>query len=242
MSTQEHDRYEQDVGAYVLGALDEVEIKGFERHLVTCARCLEDVERLRAAADALPRSVTPLSPPPTLKRLLMEVVEREALEAGAEVPSPTVRERLAALLPAALRVRPMVAWGVAAVFLVVGIAAGFAVSRIAGTGETRTVSASVDHKRVPFASARLVMPDRGRDGAILRLHGLPNLPSNRVYQVWVQEDGEIIPGPVFGVRQDGSGAAAVPEELDDADAVMVTREPRGGARAPSEKPILRVNL
>jgi hypothetical protein len=242
VSTQEHTRYEQDVGAYLLGALDELETKAFERHLVTCARCLEDVELLRAATDALPRSVTPLSAPPTLKRSLMEVVEREAREAGAEAPSQSVRERLAALVPGALRVRPVVAWGVAAVFLVVGISAGFGVSRIAGGGETRTVSASVDHKRVPFASARLVMPDRGRDGAILRLHGLPNLPSNRVYQVWVQEDGEIIPGPVFGVRQDGSGAAAVPEELDEADAVMVTREPRGGARAPSEKPILRVNL
>jgi hypothetical protein len=60
--------------------------------------------------------------------------------------------------------------------------------------------------------------------------------------VWIQEGKEVIPGPVFGVRQDGSGAAAVPEDLDEADAVMVTREPRGGARAPGEKPIVRVTL
>jgi anti-sigma-K factor RskA len=241
MSAQEHGRYEQDAGAYLLGALDEVEAKAFERHLVTCARCLEDVEQLRVAADALPRSVTPLAPPPTLKRSLMEVVEREAREAGRPRRA-SVRELLAALLPGGLRVRPGLALGITAVVLAVGIAAGAGVARIAGGGETRTLSASVDHKRVPFASARLVLPDRGRDGGILRLHGLPNLPSNRVYQVWVQEDREIIPGPVFGVRQDGSGAAAVPEELDEADAVMVTREPRGGARAPSEKPILRVSL
>jgi anti-sigma-K factor RskA len=242
MSAQEHGRYAQDAGAYLLGALDEVETKAFERHLVTCARCLEDVDRLRAAADALPRSVTPLAPPPTLKRSLMEVVQREAREAAGRPRRASVRELFTVLLPGGLRVRPGLALGVAAMVLAVGIAAGFGVARIAGGGEARTVSASVDHRRVPFASARLVMPDRGRDGGILRLHGLPNLPSNRVYQVWVQEDHEIIPGPVFGVRQDGSGAAAVPEELDGADAVMVTREPRGGARAPSEKPILRVNL
>jgi hypothetical protein len=58
----------------------------------------------------------------------------------------------------------------------------------------------------------------------------------------VQQDGEVIPGPVFGVRRDGSGAAAIPDDLDHADRVMVTREPRGGARAPSEKPILTVTL
>jgi anti-sigma-K factor RskA len=240
VSSQEHDRYELDVGAYLLGALDELETKAFERHLVTCARCLEDVERLRAAANALPRSVTPLTPPPTLKRSLMDVVHEEAREAAGR-PRRSVRERLAALVPSPTRVRPAVAWGAAAVILAVGIAGGFGVARIGG-GQERTVSAAVDHKRVPFANARLVLPDEGRHGAILRVHGLPNLSSNRVYQVWIQEDGEIIPGPVFGVRQDGSGAAAVPEDLGEADAVMVTREPRGGARAPSEKPIVRVTL
>jgi anti-sigma-K factor RskA len=241
MSAQEHARYEQDVGAYLLGALDEVETKAFERHLVTCARCMEDVDRLRAAADALPRSVTPLSPPPTLKRSLMEVVEQDAREAAGRSPSRSLRERLAALAPGSMRIRPAVAWGAAVVVLAVGIATGFGVARIGG-GEERTVSASVDHKRVPFASARLVLPGSGRHGAILRVHGLPNLSSNRTYQVWIQEGREVIPGPVFGVRQDGSGAAAVPEDLDDADAVMVTREPRGGARAPSEMPIVRVTL
>ena len=34
----------------------------------------------------------------------------------------------------------------------------------------------------------------------------------------------------------------VPEDLSGADAVLVTREPRGGARVPSENPILRVDL
>jgi hypothetical protein len=34
----------------------------------------------------------------------------------------------------------------------------------------------------------------------------------------------------------------VPDDLEDADAVMVTRERAGGARAPSEDPILTVPL
>ena len=41
---------------------------------------------------------------------------------------------------------------------------------------------------------------------------------------------------------DGDGAAAVTEDLEDADAVMVTREQAGGAKAPSEKPVITVPL
>ena len=42
----------------------------------------------------------------------------------------------------------------------------------------------------------------------------------------------IIPQPTFEVGPDGSGAVAVPEDLSDAQAVLVTREARGGATRP----------
>jgi anti-sigma-K factor RskA len=242
MSGQDHSRYEQDVGAYLLGALSDLERQAFEGHLAGCSRCQEDVELLRPAAEALPRSVTPLAPPPTLKRSLMEVVEGEARERSGAQPRTSLGERLRQLVPELPRLRPAMAWGAAAFILAVGIAGGFGVSRLVSGGETRTVSASVDHSRVPMATARLVLPDKGNDGGILHVHGLPSLGSDRTYQAWVQQDGEVIPGPVFGVRRDGSGAAAIPDDLDNANRVMVTREPRGGARAPSEKPILTVTL
>ena len=46
----------------------------------------------------------------------------------------------------------------------------------------------------------------------------------------------------FEVEPDGEGAVAVPDDLSDAQAVLVTREARGGARAPTERPILSVPL
>jgi anti-sigma-K factor RskA/putative zinc finger protein len=242
MSAQDHTRYEQDVGAYLLGALSDLERQAFESHLAACSRCQEEVELLRPAADALPRSVTPLPAPPTLKRSLMRVVEAEARERAGGRARASLGERVRRLLPELRGTRPAVAWGVAAVLLAVGVAGGVGVSKLASGGETQTLNASVDHRRVPLASARLVLPDEGRDGGILRVHGMPSLGSDRTYQAWVQQDGEVIPGPVFGVRRDGSGAAAIPDDLDHASRVMVTREPRGGARAPSEKPILTVKL
>jgi Anti-sigma-K factor rskA/Putative zinc-finger len=241
VSVQDHSRYEQDVGAYLLDALSDLERQAFERHLAGCARCLEHLERLRPAADALPRSVTPLAPPPELKRSLMRVVEEEAAErVGAPRRAP-LGERLAALFPGLPRLRPALAWGAAAALILVALG-GFGVGRLTSGEETRTVAASVDKQRAPFASARLVLPEEGRKGGILRLHGMPTLGSDRTYQAWIQEGSEVIPGPLFGVAREGNGATAIPGDLKGADAVMVTREPRRGSRAPSEKPVLTVRL
>ena len=238
----EHSRHEDNVGPYLLGALSELERQAFERHVAACARCREDVERLRLAADALPRSVPQVAPPPSLKASLMQVVEGEARERRGEPARPrrTLREWLAPLAPT--RMRPVAAWVSAAFLLVAGVGVGAAGVSLLGDDGPRTVSAHADRDRVPFASATLVIPEDGDAGGILRVHGLPSLSSNRVYQAWVRRDGEVVPQATFDVGPDGSGAAAITARLDDAGAVMVTREPRGGARAPSERPILLAKI
>jgi hypothetical protein len=40
----------------------------------------------------------------------------------------------------------------------------------------------------------------------------------------------------------GVGEVALPADLHGAKAVLVTREPPGGSRAPSEAPVLQVRL
>jgi anti-sigma-K factor RskA len=254
-----HAEHEENVGAYLLGALTDLETAAFERHLAGCARCREEVERLRLVTDALPRSVTPMEPPPALKDSLMRVVREEAPARQAQAeeapaggrregiepgPAASARGRAASfrerILPRLPRVRPAIAWASAAVLLAVGAVTGYAVGELAGDG--RTVSAKVDKSRVPFASASLVIPDDQGKGAILRMHGLPELESDRVYQVWLRRGAAVIPQSLFEVGPDGSGNGAVTETLDDADAVLVTREAAGGARAPSEDPIVTVEL
>jgi anti-sigma-K factor RskA len=237
----EHERYEDNPAAYLLGALSELERQAFEGHLERCARCREEVERLRPAAEALPRSVTPVAPPPGLKTALMEVVEREAREREAPERRP-FGERLRELMPSLRGVRPAAAWVSAAFLLAVGLAGGFGVARITGGDDTRTIQASVDTGRAPSASASLRVYGEGENGALLRAHGLPSLPPGRVYQAWVQRGREIVPESTFDVSRDGGAATAVVEDLHDGDQVMVTSEPRGGSKAPSERPLLRVRV
>ena len=243
MMDRDHTSFREEIGAYLLGALTDDEREAFEQHLEDCVECRAEIEQLRPAADALPRSVEQVEPPAGLKTSLMEIVEREAREAvagaGGETAAPparhrrSLRERLR--LPA---LRPAFAVGA----LVLGLAVGFAVAQLGGDEGARTVVATVDQARIPQGTGNLRVEDNGEDGAILRVNGMPDLRGRQVYQAWVQRDGMIIPQPTFEVGPNGSGAVAVPEDLSDAQAVLVTREPRGGATAPSEQPILSVPL
>jgi len=231
MSTGDHAAYRDEVGAYLLGALSDSERAAFEGHLVDCVECRTELERLRPAADLLPRSVEQVEPPPSLKRSLMEVVEREAKERGG-VPE---RKRERAPLGERLRgllLRPAFVGAV----VVLAVAIGFGVAQLGGT-DTRTIAAKTT---LPDASGILKVHDD--ETGTLEVRGMPSLEGDRVYQAWVQRDGMIEPEPTFEVGAYGSAAVAVPESLEDAQAVMVTREPRGGSRAPSEKPILTVTL
>jgi anti-sigma-K factor RskA len=240
MTDRDHTSYHEEIGAYLLGALTDLERQAFERHMASCPQCRDEVEQLRPAADALPRSVQQVEPPASLKASLMEVVEREAREAaGDSAPAPArprrpLRERLR--LPS---LRPaLVVGGVA---LVLGLAAGFGVAQLGGDDGARTIAATVDETRIPQASGSLQMEGDGENGAILRVDGMPEL-EDEVYQAWVERDGIVVPEPTFEVGANGGGAVAVPDDLSGAQAVLVTREPRGGSRAPSEEPILSVPL
>ncbi len=236
MTARDHTHYREDIGAYLLGALTDLERQAFETHIGNCAECRDEIEQLRPAADALPRSVEQVEPPPALKAALMEIVEREAAEAAPEGAAPqrqSLRERLR--FPA---MRPALALGA----LLLGLIAGFGVAQLGGDTDERTIVATVDQSRLPRASGDLQVEGNGKDGGILRLEDMPTLEEGQVYQAWVQRDGGFVAQPTFEVGADGAGAAAVPDDLSNAEAVLVTRERRGGARAPTERPVISVPL
>jgi len=213
----DHARHQDDVGAYLLGALNDLERKDFERHLRACGECQEELARLRPAADALPSSVQQFEPPARLKASLMEVVEREARV--TELPRRRFNRPLA----------------VAAVLLL-GLVVGFGVAQL-GDDETRTVAATVD-KAMPQAGGTLDIED---GTATLQLHDMPELRGPRVYQVWLQHGDQLVPVRTFEVGASGTGRVHL-RGVDDADGVYVTREASGGAQVPSEDPIVSVPL
>ncbi len=253
MSVERHQMHEEDVGAYLLRALSDVEQRRFEAHLEGCVVCQDEVSRLRPAVHALPRSVHPMTPPRSLKAGLMAEVERDVREreeaAGVSrrsSPFARTRRRLGGVGGAFGSLRPTVAWVSASVVLLVGVVSGaaglYALNDVTSGESTRSVVAKVDKTRVPFGSGSLVVRDGPQEGAVLQVHGMPELEGDSVYQLWVRREGEVFSQSLFHVGQNGDGAAAVTEDLQDVDEVMVTRESAGGAKAPSEKPVLSVKL
>jgi anti-sigma factor RsiW len=225
MSVEQHDRFQEDVGAYLLGALEPAEQAAFEGHLAGCPECRAEVEELRVAADALPRSVEPFVPPPSLKRSLMAAVKEDARPAR----EPFFQRILAGI-------RPQFALAGAAVLLVVAVLVG---TQLGGGGGKTVVTAVVDRSRVPDATATLAL---GKGSGQLRVTGMPRPRAGQVYEIWLKRGDQVQPGPLFNTDRSGNGTGAIPDDLGGVDAVLVTREKTGGAKKPSEAPIISARL
>ena len=169
----------------------------------------------------------------------MDVVESEAPRPEA---ARRQRRSLRGFLPSITSRGPVVAWVSATFLLLVGLAVGAGTAALVQGDDGRTLSARVDSARVPKATGSLTVSNDESEGGILRVHGMPSLSDRETYQVWVQRKGEVVSQSIFNVGTDGNGAAAVPDDLEGADAVLVTREPAGGARAPSGRPMVSVDL
>ena len=237
MSDEPH----ENTAPYLLGALSELEARAFERHLEGCTECRAEVELLRPAVDALAEGVDPVEPPPGLRRDLMRRVAEEAPPDASETArragsAPAWARRLRGLLTP---VRPAIAVAAAALAALAGVA-GYGLGR--GGEEGRTLTATVDRDRVGRAAANLNLPGDDAAPALLRVRGLPLPGERRVYEVWVLRGGRAEPASVFTVRADGTAEVPVPQDLDRAQAVMVTREREGGAVSPSERRVMRVRL
>jgi anti-sigma-K factor RskA len=236
MNDAAHRRWEEDVAAYALGALEEREAADVEAHLDECERCRADLRWLRPAIEVLPESVVQVSPPPNLRDELMAVVRRESRrEAGRRAPGLGRRAGAGWRSWAGWRARAMrPATALAAAAIVAAAVAGYAL-RGGDDGEAgETV-------RVEARGAVAVL-ERTGDSGTLRVSEMPALKGEEVYQVWIRHGASVEPSSAFQPDRRGSATATIPANLEDADAVMVTREPRAGRRRPSTPPIFRAEL
>ena len=248
--------HRDDVGAWVLGALDEAEQERFAAHLRGCEICQREVTELQMVADTLPLAAAQVAPPPELKERIMAAVRAEAavLEAAgpeADVPPALAPEPVAEpaegrpakaprkqrdrgwLRRPLLALRPLPAAVAAAVLIALGVGGGLLLS---GGPSERTVPAQVVVASAPAARASLTVDD---DRATLQVRNFPPPPRGRVYQVWLKRPGRA-PDPtnaLFSVRG-GSATVEVPGSVRGVEQVLVTDEPNGGSRAPTRAPVI----
>ncbi|HEX4751333.1 MAG TPA: anti-sigma factor [Solirubrobacterales bacterium] len=245
MNANDHDSRLGEAVAYALGALDPGQIDDFKEHLQRCERCQEELRWLAPAVRALPEAVESRTPPPALKeRLMAEVradVEAEAKRARTEERRERDRsgtglvEWLRGLHIGGLTWKPLA--GMALVVLIVAGGIGYAVGTDnTGGGGPHTTEIEPGANGI---EAKVVTEG---NRAEVRLAGVNKLPKGKVLEAWVQRGNAVEPVPALFVPDHAGNASTTIENIKGVSLVMVTKEPAGGTKVPTEEPFVEVPL
>lgn len=215
-------------GAYAVDALDDLERAAFERHLAECADCRAEVASLRETA-ALLASAEATEPPPALRaRVLADISTVRPLPPEVTPPLTPRRRRPARFLVAA-----------AAAVVIVGAGATVwqqpwednptVAESVLAADDAQTTSLDLDG-----ATATVTHSDSvGR--AVIVTDDMPPPPAGKVYQLWLQQDGEMVSAGLMPVAADQT--VLLDGDAATATAVGITVEPAGGSPEPTSPPI-----
>ena len=252
------------VGPYVLDAVTGPERSDFERHVLTCEQCRDDVRGLREAAAQL-AAATALSPRPALREQTARAAERirqlPPVVAG-ELPArrrgwrgfaarlwpagrgtPATRPwvaRLAAVALAALAVTAIVL-GVHLSVMQSRISAleqrDSAIAAILGSHDATTLTAQVR----TGGMATLVMSHRAR-ALVFMATGLRRLPASKAYELWLMSPAGTKAAGMLPPGQHGMSGPVVVRRLAPGDKLGLTIEPSPGTGQPTSAPVVMVAL
>ncbi|WP_432037823.1 anti-sigma factor [Streptomyces cucumeris] len=112
--------------------------------------------------------------------------------------------------------------------------------RVAEVDELARVLAAPDARtrtgRLKDGATGTVVVSRGLDRAVFLSSGLPEAPSDRVYQLWFSDGGTMRPAGLLHTSGGGS-AALLRGPVGTSSAMGLTVEPAGGSKAPTTDPI-----
>lgn len=252
MSTEQHDRFADELVLYALGEVPASRCAEFQAHLASCSACREEFAALQADMAAV--ALTSLGPAPPLR------ARARLLAALSPAPSTPV-----------LAANPW-RWAFAAAAILALVFAGgaarlwvqFSRTRLDLANAQQTIAAQarnvvraqeiVSVLTSPAAQHVTLLPANARrqpSGRIFYVKekgqlvffasNFEPLAPEQVYELWlITPAGDKIPAGLF--RPDARGAGAVmmptlPAHLE-AKAFAITVEPSGGSEAPTSTPIL----
>jgi anti-sigma-K factor RskA len=233
VSSLDHNRWDDDLAAYALGALDGRERSEFEAHLATCYHCQIELRWLEPALDALPASVEQLTPPPDLRKRILAAADEEVPDLGRARAQRRSWWRVGA-------VRPALAAAATIVAVAVGLAGGYALRGDDDGGDIVTQTIPVE-TATPAIQANASVVQHG-DSWTLDVRDLPELRRGDVYQVWIAHGKTIRPSVLFVPSQGDRAKVALPRTMASASQLMVTREPSGGSLEPTSAPLLAATM
>jgi anti-sigma-K factor RskA len=219
-------------GPYVLNALPEDERIGFEEHLADCQSCSAEVAELREAANKLGTAVA-TDPPPALKaRVLAEIATTRQLPPLLKATTPRTPKK-------AYSRRSF--FGLAAAGLAVAGAGGIAIDQYRDNSRTRKQNeqlasllaesdAQTARGNLKGGGQATVVMSPAKDTAIVLLHGLPKLPDDKTYQLWLEDKGRTMHSVGLATRD---GSKLIQGGVADKVAFGLTVENKPGATQPT---------
>ncbi|TFC60520.1 hypothetical protein E3O62_07465 [Cryobacterium sp. TMT2-15-1] len=254
-------------GAYALHALGAEEAAVYEEHLKASEPARIEAAELSDTAVALGLAAAPVQPSAGLRASLMaklaatpQLAPRPAGQTAPATPAPRVPAPIqGATAAGSATERARLRWfqrpvGVlAAAAAAVALFAGgtfvgqslesdqFEQDQAAGLVQ---ITAAADIQRASATTAdgqeaTLVWSEESGLSALL-VDDLPDLPSDRDYQLWYIGGSGAVPAGIF----DSSGTGTVWRVLDGSltagDTIGVTVEPKGGSEQPTSDPILAI--
>ncbi|MER5262118.1 anti-sigma factor [Actinosynnema sp. NPDC002837] len=247
------------IGAYVLDAVSDTERRAFDDHLAHCTACVRETAELRETTALLAGAAT-VEPPRHLRdRVMTAIADTRQLPPEADVRAKTVP----------IGPEPPGAAGVwwrrtAALAAAAGIAVAVTLG-IQGADANRRLERDLQalqqvdgyHSRMAdllaAPDAKLVRGEvtgggtgtvvaSSAHGEVLFLaHGLPRLPEDRTYQLWlIGADGPRPAGLL--TSSDGQADPLLASGFTGREAVGLTVEPRGGSPRPTTPTVVVLPL
>jgi hypothetical protein len=258
------------VGAYVMDAVTEADRASFERHLLTCEQCRDDVRGLREAVARLGAAAA-ISPRPELRDQTMQAAARMRQQ-----PPLVVSENRRFLtgrrwLPewrwlqasrwlqrqAGAGARPWLARAALAAAVVLAVTAtvfGLRLSsmqgRLSAAEQRDTAIATVlgahdattlTAKVTTGGTATVVMSHRER-ALVFIASDLTRLPTAQAYELWLMTPAGATPAGMLPPARKGMSGPMVVTRLGPGEWLAMTIEPAAGARQPTSAPVVLVVL
>ncbi len=243
----DHEAIESLIPVYAAGAADPAERREIERHLPGCATCRALVAEYQELCDRLLYSVPLVAAP---KSLHADLAERIApAPRGKPEPAQTMRRSQ----------RPSMGWRwpalvVTAAALILLVAGNlfwfgrFSRARQELNTQATVVAMLAEHPKelglspepaVPTARGDFYYDPQGKTG-VLRVAGLPPVPSDKAYQLWLIRNGQRDSGGLFRVDAGGAGMliVAASRPLSQYSALGITLEPARGSPGPTTPRLL----
>jgi anti-sigma-K factor RskA len=236
-------------GAYAVDALAGAELAEFEKHLVRCASCAEEVRGLRETAARLAMA-TAITPPPGMREQLLAAAARTR-----QLPPPGRRllprgtprpARLRVTLPRPVAVAAVTAMAAAIVVLVfLQVTAGHRLQQAqAGNQAIAAVLAAPDARieaAGPSVGGTVTAVISAHDHeAVITTTGMPAPPGSRVYQLWVISQSGARSAGLLPVAHSGTTTPVLAAGIQPGDRLGITIEPAGGSTHPTTTPVVLV--